>query len=280
MTSVCLNLSESLNTADRNGNPEEDVTEINQRENIFLEPHKKATKTPLKQQLSTSHSVLGAIKPDLGAMTTPTKLQESPVGEPWTPTANLKMLISAASPEIRSREKKKQELFVDDDLTSETNENLQDQLSGEEFEKFHPSRKEKSLGLLCYRFLARYPDYPNPALNNDICLDEVAAELNVERRRIYDIVNVLESLHMVSRLAKNRYLWHGRHNLAHTLGTLKNVGEDQKYAEQMLHIKKKGFELHENYIKEPLREQNSTNVSEVKSKEMYFVELPGMEFRA
>ncbi|XP_072448890.1 transcription factor E2F8 [Chiloscyllium punctatum] len=280
MTSICLNVSESLNTADRNAKLEDDVAEINQRENIFLEPHKKTTKTPLKQQLSTSHSVLGAIKPDLGAMTTPTKLQESTVGEPWTPTANLKMLISAASPEIRSREKKKQELLVDDDFTSETNENLQDQLSGEDFEKFHPSRKEKSLGLLCYRFLARYPDYPNPALNNDICLDEVAAELNVERRRIYDIVNVLESLHMVSRLAKNRYLWHGRHNLTHTLGTLKNVGEDQKYAEQMLHIKKKGFELHENYIKEPLREQNFTNVNEVKSKEMYFVELPGMEFRA
>ncbi|XP_041053713.1 transcription factor E2F8 [Carcharodon carcharias] len=283
MTSICLkvkNLSESLNTADRNGKPEDDITEINQRENIFLEPHKKATKTPLKQQSSTSHSVLGAIRTDLGTMTTPTKLQESPVGEPWTPTANLKMLISAASPEIRSREKMKQELLVDDDHASETNENLQDQLSGEEFEKFHPSRKEKSLGLLCYRFLARYPDYPNPAVNNDICLDEVATELNVERRRIYDIVNVLESLHMVSRLAKNRYTWHGRHNLAHTLGTLKNVGEDQKYAEQMLHIKKKGFELHENYIKEPLREQNLANSSEVKPKEMYFVELPGMEFRA
>ncbi|GCB70652.1 hypothetical protein scyTo_0001337 [Scyliorhinus torazame] len=283
MTSVCLklqNLSENMNAADRNGKPEDDIPKINQRENIFLEPHKKATKTPLKQQSSTSHSIMGAIRKDLGTMTTPTKLQESPVGEPWTPTANLKMLISAASPEIRSREKKKQELLVDDDHALETNENLQDQLSGEEFEKFHPSRKEKSLGLLCYRFLARYPDYPNPAVNNDICLDEVAAELNVERRRIYDIVNVLESLHMVSRLAKNRYTWHGRHNLTHTLGTLKNVGEDQKYAEQMLHIKKKGFELHENCIKEPLREQNSGNNSEVKSKEMYFVELPGMEFRA
>uniref|UniRef100_UPI00398F5359 transcription factor E2F8 isoform X1 n=2 Tax=Pristiophorus japonicus TaxID=55135 RepID=UPI00398F5359 len=281
MTSFCLklqNLSESLNTAERNGKPE-DVTEIDQKENIFLEPHKKATKTPLKQQSSTSHSVLGGIRPDLGTMTTPTKLQESPVGEPWTPTANLKMLISAASPEIRSREKKK-ELLVDDDHIMEANENLQDQLTGEEFEKFHPSRKEKSLGLLCYRFLARYPNYPNPAVNNDICLDEVAAELNVERRRIYDIVNVLESLHMVSRLAKNRYTWHGRHNLTHTLGTLKNVGEDQKYAEQMLHIKKRGFELHESYIKEPLREQNLASNSEVKPKEMYFVELPGMEFRA
>lgn len=40
------------------------------------------------------------------------------------------------------------------------------------------SRKEKSLGLLCHKFLARYPDCPNPALNNDICLDDVATELS------------------------------------------------------------------------------------------------------
>ncbi|XP_069760880.1 transcription factor E2F8 isoform X2 [Narcine bancroftii] len=271
MTSDCSGM-QNLNT---NGKDEED-TGADQKENKFIEPHKKAIKTPLKQQSSTSHSVMGGIRPELGAMTTPTKLQETPVGEPWTPTANLKMLSSAASPEIRSREKKR-ELIMDEDHTSETVDNLQNQLTGEEF---HPSRKEKSLGLLCYRFLARYPEYPNPAVNNDICLDEVAAELSVERRRIYDIVNVLESLHMVSRLAKNRYTWHGRHNLTHTLGTLKNVGEDQKYAEQMLHIKKKGFELPETHIKEPLREQNSANKNEMQPKEMYFVELPGMEFRA
>lgn len=40
------------------------------------------------------------------------------------------------------------------------------------------SRKEKSLGLLCHKFLARYPDHPNPALNNEICLDDVATELS------------------------------------------------------------------------------------------------------
>ena len=47
---------------------------------------------------------------------------------------------------------------------------------GEETEKL--SRKEKSLGLLCHKFLARYPDYPDPALNNGICLDDVATELS------------------------------------------------------------------------------------------------------
>lgn len=55
---------------------------------------------------------------------------------------------------------------------------LQEHLSGDEFEKSQPSRKEKSLGLLCHKFLARYPKYPNPAVNNDICLDEVAEELS------------------------------------------------------------------------------------------------------
>lgn len=53
---------------------------------------------------------------------------------------------------------------------------LKDSENGEESEKMI-SRKDKSLGLLCHKFLARYPDYPNAAVS-DICLDDVATELS------------------------------------------------------------------------------------------------------
>ena len=38
-----------------------------------------------------------------------------------------------------------------------------------------PSRKQRSLGLLCQRFLALYPDHPQD--NVTISLDEVASSL-------------------------------------------------------------------------------------------------------
>lgn len=40
-----------------------------------------------------------------------------------------------------------------------------------------PSRKQKSLGLLCQKFLALYPDYPPPHSSIWISLDEVATSL-------------------------------------------------------------------------------------------------------
>ncbi|XP_012381109.2 transcription factor E2F8 isoform X2 [Dasypus novemcinctus] len=253
----------------------------NEKENLFFEPHKRVLmKTPLKES-STPNMVLAEIQPDFGPLTTPTKPKESSQGEPWTPTANLKMLISAVSPEIRSRDQKRG-LFDNRSALPEAKDCSHEHLSGDEYEKSQPSRKEKSLGLLCHKFLARYPNYPNPAVNNDICLDEVAEELNVERRRIYDIVNVLESLHMVSRLAKNRYTWHGRHNLNKTLGTLKSVGEENKYAEQIMMIKKKEYEQEFDFIKSYNMEDHiiKSSTGQNGHPDMCFVELPGVEFRA
>ncbi|KAE8883637.1 hypothetical protein PF005_g19072 [Phytophthora fragariae] len=84
------------------------------------------------------------------------------------------------------------------------------------------NRKEKSLGLLCENFLKLYRDDKI----SEICLDRAATELGVERRRIYDIVNILESIHLVSRKSKNLYNWHGLASLPTSISAMK-----QRYAE-------------------------------------------------
>ncbi|NWV00244.1 E2F7 factor, partial [Upupa epops] len=203
-------------------------------ENIF-DRSRMAPKTPIKTEPVDLSKQKGCT-PERSPMT-PVKLVDRPQPDPWTPTANLKMLVSAASPDMRDREKKK-ELFrpIENSDQSDTPDSLQydvvDDSTVDEFEKQRPSRKQKSLGLLCQKFLARYPSYPLSTEKATISLDEVASILGVERRRIYDIVNVLESLHLVSRVAKNQYCWHGRHNLRQTLKTLQEAGELQ-YGELM-----------------------------------------------
>uniref|UniRef100_A0AAQ6IE60 Transcription factor E2F8 n=1 Tax=Anabas testudineus TaxID=64144 RepID=A0AAQ6IE60_ANATE len=226
-----------------------------------------------------TNSVLESVEDQLamGPLTTPKKGREVGSVDPWTPTSNLKMLISAASPDIRNREK---ELCMDNG-GREGLESIQETENGEESEKM-VSRKEKSLGLLCHKFLARYPDYPDPSRNNDICLDDVATELNVERRRIYDIMNVLESLHMVSRSAKNRYSWHGRTKLAQTLAILKQVGEEHRYSQQMQQIRQRLLDKEFDFDGEEKENDEALDLEggDQGQKELFFIELPGVEFKA
>ncbi|XP_071791308.1 transcription factor E2F8-like isoform X2 [Asterias amurensis] len=191
---------------------------------------------------------------------TPTKPPvRLPALSPITPTANLKVLMSAASPDIRVLDTKRQKkaLFnaiadhasflkeqqvvrgvrIQDDGT-ETGSLSQGEDGIEEDGDKPINRKSKSLGLLCQRFLSRYPDYPDDGIAMAISLDAISKDLGVERRRIYDIVNVLESIEMVSRVAKNKYLWHGKMNMDPTLARLKCLGEKKRYSDQIAHLKK------------------------------------------
>jgi len=63
------------------------------------------------------------------------------------------------------------------------------------------ARRERSLGVLCDKFLAEYGGLPAGAA---IGLDAAGALLGVERRRLYDITNVLEAVDVLVRAHKSQ----------------------------------------------------------------------------
>ena len=65
-------------------------------------------------------------------------------------------------------------------------------------------RKRKSLGALAVIVTDHLASQPPGTI---ILVDELAKELLVERRRIYDVINILESVYMVTKHAKNTYVW-------------------------------------------------------------------------
>ncbi|XP_032457585.1 E2F family member 8 isoform X3 [Nasonia vitripennis] len=82
-------------------------------------------------------------------------------------------------------------------------------------------RKEKSLSLLCNKFLNLFPLNIQENSLKEISLNTTAQALGTEKRRIYDIINVLESLEMATKAGKNLYKWHGQSRLPSTLAKLK-----------------------------------------------------------
>ena len=103
------------------------------------------------------------------------------------------------------------------------------------------SRKTKSLGLLCSTFCQQ--DWSQTG----ICIDVAAKSLGVERRRIYDIINILESLGVVRRMCKNRYDWIGFEGLPLVLRALQEEGL-REYPEEALRYGMLEPEVAQEYI--------------------------------
>lgn len=58
-------------------------------------------------------------------------------------------------------------------------------------------------------------------VGTDFSLESMSKKLGTNRRRIYDIINVLEALEMIVKQSKNWYTWLGQENLLVTLAKMK-----------------------------------------------------------
>lgn len=91
-------------------------------------------------------------------------------------------------------------------------------------EKPKYNRKNKSLGILAASFLKQFTETDEC---KEIGIDQLAADLAVERRRIYDVVNILEALQVVVKMGKNTYHWMGREHLSRQFALLQQEGIEQ-----------------------------------------------------
>ena len=71
--------------------------------------------------------------------------------------------------------------------------------------QFPRRKKDGSLKHICLKLLNEYADKTEV----EIHLNEFSAKTGVERRRIYDIVNILEGFDVFVKKAKNVYVWKG-----------------------------------------------------------------------
>lgn len=131
-----------------------------------------------------------------------------------SPTANLKLLTSVA--------------LQENDLVSH---NALQMLQYPTPPSSAVHRKEKSLQILCDRFLELYPLHGKSTI--EIQLDCTAARLGVEKRRMYDIINILEAMQCAVHKRKNTYLWYGGARLNSFLKMLKKEGEHLKLSDAL-----------------------------------------------
>ncbi|XP_069808484.1 transcription factor E2F1 [Dendropsophus ebraccatus] len=84
------------------------------------------------------------------------------------------------------------------------------------------SRYETSLNLTTKRFL----ELLSKSADGVVDLNWAAQVLNVQKRRIYDITNVLEGIHLITKKSKNHIQWMGNRSLVESSSRYQTLSKD------------------------------------------------------
>lgn len=105
-----------------------------------------------------------------------------------------------------------------------------------------PSRHEKSLGLLTSKFVSLLQEAQDGVLDLKLAADQLAVR---QKRRIYDITNVLEGIGLIEKKSKNSIQWKGAgpgcntKEISEKLNHLKGEIDDLESKERLLDEKKR-----------------------------------------
>lgn len=95
------------------------------------------------------------------------------------------------------------------------------------------SRFDSSLGLLTRKFT----NLIQASISGAIDLNEAAEQLQVQKRRIYDITNVLEGVGLIEKRSKNVIAWRGAENTSKELRGDSSQGTNANIAEELEKIR-------------------------------------------
>ncbi|XP_022341121.2 transcription factor E2F5-like isoform X1 [Crassostrea virginica] len=124
-----------------------------------------------------------------------------------------------------------------------------------------PSRHEKSLGLLTTKFVSLLQEAKDGVLDLKVAADQLAVR---QKRRIYDITNVLEGIGLIEKKSKNSIQWKGAS--ANYSGTEDGVnqgnGNSSEISDRLLILKQeiedleqqeKRLDLHKSWVQQSIK---------------------------
>lgn len=112
-----------------------------------------------------------------------------------------------------------------------------------------PSRHEKSLGLLTTKFVSLLQEAKDGVLDLKVAADTLAVR---QKRRIYDITNVLEGIGLIEKKSKNSIQWKGAGPGCNTQEVSDRL-EQLKVEIEELNNQEQELDLHRSWIEQSIR---------------------------